>query len=126
MAAANGVIDYFDALDAHHGGEDDSERPRRYPPSLKALKPLISRHFEYIETRNDVHSIGPSDPTLRVATISFVVPHMAASSISQKLANKASWQVQAITMPLDYLAKWALIQKRCGETIVGPLHIYQT
>ena len=35
-----------------------------------------------------MHLIGPSDPTLRAATISFVVPHMAASSISQKLAKK--------------------------------------
>ena len=89
MAAANGVIDYFDALDAHHGGEDDSERPRRISALFKSAEaPNIKTLLEYIETRNDVHLIGPSDPTLRAATISFVVPHMAASSISQKLANK--------------------------------------
>ena len=89
MAAANGVIDYFDALDAHHGGEDDSERPRRISALFKSAEaPHIKTLLEYIETRNDVHLIGPSDPTLRAATISFVVPHMAASSISQKLANK--------------------------------------
>ena len=89
MAAANGVIDYFDALDAHHGGEDDSERPRRISALFKSAEaPHIKTLLEYIETRNDVHLIGPSDPTLRAATISFVVPHMAASSISQRLANK--------------------------------------
>ena len=27
-AAANGVIDYFDALDEHHGDKDDSARPQ--------------------------------------------------------------------------------------------------
>ena len=89
MAAANGVIDYFDALDARHGGEDDSERPRRISALFKSAEaPHIKTLLEYIETRNDVHLIGPSDPTLRAATISFVVPHMATSSISQKLAKK--------------------------------------
>ena len=89
MAAANGVIDYFDALDAHHGGEDDSERPRRIAALFKSAEtPHIKMLLEYIAARNDVHLIGPSDPTLRAATISFVVPRMVASSISRKLADK--------------------------------------
>ena len=29
VAASNGIFDYFDAVDAHHGGQDDSGRPRR-------------------------------------------------------------------------------------------------
>ena len=89
MAAANGVIDYFDALDKHHGGRDDSERPRRVAALFKSAEtPHIKTLLEYIETRDDVHLIGPSDPTLRTATISFVMPDMAARSISQKLAEK--------------------------------------
>ena len=89
MAAANGVIDYFDALDEHHGGRDDSERPRRVAALFKSAEtPHIKDLLEYIETRNDVHLIGPSDPSLRAATISFVVPHMSASIINQKLAGK--------------------------------------
>ena len=88
-AAANGVIDYFDALDEHHGNKDDSERPRRVATLFKSSEtPHIKAFLEYMETRNDVHLIGPSDPSLRAATISFVVPHMSASSISQKLAGK--------------------------------------
>ncbi len=89
MAAANGVIDYFDALDEHHGGKNDSERPRRVATLLKSAEtPHIKALIEYIETRSDVHLIGPSDPSLRAATFSFVVPHMSASSINQKLAGK--------------------------------------
>ena len=89
MAAANGVIDYFDALDQHHGGKDDSERPRRVATLFKSAEtPHIKALLEYIETRNDVHLIGPSDPSLRAATISFVVPHVSASRINQKLAGK--------------------------------------
>ena len=44
--------------------------------------------LEYIESRNDVHLIGPSDPEARAATISFVVPHMKAADIGKKLATK--------------------------------------
>jgi len=89
VAAANGVIDYFDALDAHHGGKDDSERPRRINDLFKSAEtPHIRALLEYIETRNDVHLIGPSDPKARAATISFVVPHMNAADIGKKLANK--------------------------------------
>ena len=89
VAATNGVIDYFDALDAHHGGQDDNERPRRVADLFKSAEtPHIKTILEYIESRNDVHLIGPCDPTQRAATISFVVPHIAASDIGQKLANK--------------------------------------
>lgn len=89
VAAANGIIDYFDALDAHHGGQDDSERPRRITDLFKSAEtPHIRTLLEYIESRNDVHLIGPSDPKARAATISFVVPHMKAADIGKKLATK--------------------------------------
>ena len=89
VAATNGVIDYFDALDAHHGGQDDNERPRRVADLFKSAEtPHIKTILEYIESRNDVHLIGPSDPKARAATISFVVPHMKAADIAKKLATK--------------------------------------
>ena len=49
MAAANGVIDYFDALDAHHGGQDDKDRPSRVAALFKnAETPHIKTLLDYI------------------------------------------------------------------------------
>ena len=89
MAAANGVIDYFDALDAHHGGQDDKDRPSRVAALFKnAETPHIKTLLDYIGSRNDVRLIGPADPARRAATISFVVPHLSAGAIGQRLAYR--------------------------------------
>ena len=89
MAAANGVIDYFDALDAHHGGQDDKDRPSRVAALFKnAETPHIKTLLDYIGSRNDVRLIGPADPAWRAATISFVAPHLSAGAIGQRLADR--------------------------------------
>jgi len=89
MAAANGVIDYFDALDAHHGGQDDQDRPSRVAALFKnAETPHIKTLLDYIGSRNDMRLIGPDDPARRAATISFVVPHLSAGAIGQRLADR--------------------------------------
>jgi cysteine desulfurase family protein (TIGR01976 family) len=89
MAVANGVIDYFDALDAHHGGQDDKDRPSRVAALFKnAETPHIKTLLDYIGSRNDVRLIGPADPARRTATISFVVPHLSAGAIGQRLADR--------------------------------------
>lgn len=89
IAAANGVIDYFDALDAHHGGQDDKDRPSRVAALFKnAETPHIETLLDYIGSRNDVRLIGPADPARRAATISFVVPHLSAGAIGQRLADR--------------------------------------
>jgi len=89
MAAANGVIDYFDALDAHHGGQDDKDRPSRVAALFKnAETPHIKTLLDYIGSRNDVRLIGPAAPARRAATISFVVPHLSAGAIGQRLADR--------------------------------------
>ncbi|NBW04500.1 MAG: aminotransferase class V-fold PLP-dependent enzyme [Alphaproteobacteria bacterium] len=89
MAAANGVIDYFDALDAHHGGQDDKDRPSRVAALFNnAETPYIKTLLDYIGSRNDVRLIGPDDPARRAATISFVVPHLSAGAIGQRLADR--------------------------------------
>ena len=89
MAAANGVIDYFDALDEHHGGQDDKDRPGRVAALFKnAETPHIKTLLDYIGSRNDLRLIGPADPARRAATISFVAPHLSASDIGQRLADR--------------------------------------
>ena len=89
MAAANGVIDYFDALDAHHGGQDDKDRPKRVATLFKnAETPHIKTLLDYLGSRNDVRLIGPDNPARRAATISFVVSHLSAGEIAQRLADR--------------------------------------
>ena len=89
MAAANGVIDYFDALDAHHGGQDDIDRPKRVATLFKkAETPHIKTLLDYLGSRNDVRLIGPDNPAQRAATISFVVSHLSAGEIAQRLADR--------------------------------------
>lgn len=89
MAAANGVIDYFDAVDAHHGGQNDKDRPRRIADLFKSAETQnIETLLDYIGSRNDLLLIGPSDSSRRAATISFVTPNMSADDICRQLAEK--------------------------------------
>jgi selenocysteine lyase/cysteine desulfurase len=88
MAAANGVMDYFDALDAHHGGADDAARPRRVEKRLRdAESPHIKTMLDYIAGRHDIRLIGPATPENKAATISFTAQNLTAHTIGQKLAD---------------------------------------
>lgn len=87
VAAANGMFDYFDAIDAHHGGADDAGRPRRVEKlfrqaEVENLTPLL----EYISSRNDLRLIGPDDPELRAPTVTFTSAHLSSAEIAEKLA----------------------------------------
>jgi selenocysteine lyase/cysteine desulfurase len=75
VAAARGVAEYFDALDAHHGGGDASGRPQRVRERMRGAEvPLAQRLLDYLRDRHDVRLLGPSDATIRAPTVSFV-PH---------------------------------------------------
>lgn len=89
VAAANGIIDYFDALDAHHGGEDDNERPRRVEKLLReAEAPHIETMLDYLISRNDIRLIGPSNHKNRAPTISFTADKISSTEIGKKLADE--------------------------------------
>jgi len=73
IAAVRGVAEYFDALDAHHGGGDIAARPQRVRQLLReAERPLLSRVLDYLESRKDVRLLGPADAGQRAATVAFV------------------------------------------------------
>lgn len=87
VAAANGMFDYFDAIDAHHGGGDDQERPRRveklfHQAEVENLAPLL----DYLSARNDVRLIGGTDPNRRAPTVSFTSNRHTSCDIAKKLA----------------------------------------
>ncbi|XDZ66859.1 aminotransferase class V-fold PLP-dependent enzyme [Alphaproteobacteria bacterium LSUCC0684] len=88
VAASNGMIDYFDALDIHHGGRDEEGRPRRIEKLFRdAEKSNLAPMLEYITARNDLRLIGPSDPALRAPTVAFVSSRLSSQEIARRLAD---------------------------------------
>lgn len=89
IAAMNGMLDYFDALDKHHGGSDDAMRPRR----LESLFHMAERSnlkmlLDYLSNRNDLRLLGPNDPTRRAPTVSFVSSRLSSQEIGRQLADR--------------------------------------
>jgi selenocysteine lyase/cysteine desulfurase len=73
VAAARGVAEYFDAIDAKHGGGDPAGRPQRVRELMRSAEiPLAARVLDFLKSRRDVRVIGPTDATIRAPTISFV------------------------------------------------------
>ncbi|MGC6485117.1 MAG: aminotransferase class V-fold PLP-dependent enzyme [Candidatus Puniceispirillales bacterium] len=88
VAACNGILDYFDALDAHHGGADDAGRPGRVETHCREaemanLAPMLA----YLSGRNDIRLIGPADPQHRAPTVAFTSNQHDAASIATALAT---------------------------------------
>ena len=87
VAAANGMFDYFDAIDVHHGGADDDGRPRRVEhlfrqAEIANLAPML----DYLSGRNDIRLIGSSDATRRAPTVTFTSTRLSSCDIAKKLA----------------------------------------
>jgi selenocysteine lyase/cysteine desulfurase len=78
VAAARGIAEYFDALDAHHlagagGSAAAGARASRVRALLRAAEvPLLTRLLEYLGTRRDLRVLGPTVAEQRAATVSFV------------------------------------------------------
>jgi selenocysteine lyase/cysteine desulfurase len=84
VAAARGIAEYFDALDAHHAsasGTGDggslagaaAARAERVRRLLRGAElPLLATLLEYLGSRRDVRLLGPGVAAERAATVSFV------------------------------------------------------
>ena len=88
IAASNGIIDYFDQLDAHHHGQNNTSTPRRVEKLLrnaeqKIMKPLL----EFVSSRDDLRLIGSTKTKDRAPTISFVSDRQSSRVISEKLSE---------------------------------------
>lgn len=89
IAASNGMLDYFDALDHHHGGHDDAMRPRRVESLFhQAERDNLRVLLDYLGNRNDVRLLGPDDPECRAPTVSFTSSRLSTADIGQKLAER--------------------------------------
>jgi selenocysteine lyase/cysteine desulfurase len=92
IASVNGVIDYFEAIYAHHFGDDE------VPASLKTsrvralfqhterrnLKPLLS----FLSHRRGVHLVGKDVTKHRAPTVSFTVDGRDPADIAAALASQ--------------------------------------
>jgi cysteine desulfurase family protein (TIGR01976 family) len=88
VAAARGVAEYFDALDAHHGGGDLAGRPQRVRTLLReAEKPLLGRLLDYLAARHDLRLLGPADAEQRAATVAIAPLRREPAALVPELAR---------------------------------------
>lgn len=89
VAAMNGMLDYFDAVDSHHGGGNDALRPRRVETIFhQAERENLTILLDYLGNRNDLRLLGPNDPDHRAPTVSFISSRLGSQDIGQKLADR--------------------------------------
>ncbi|MBS0562931.1 MAG: aminotransferase class V-fold PLP-dependent enzyme [Proteobacteria bacterium] len=90
IAASAGIVDYFDALHAHHfAAEPDAARRGR------AVHDLIRAHeasvcqplLDHLAARNDLRLIGPRDAARRAPTVAVALDR-AAEPVSEALARE--------------------------------------
>jgi selenocysteine lyase/cysteine desulfurase len=88
VAAAAGVVDYLDAVYAHHFDDDPESavKGRRlhqlfsdYEVSL--LTPLL----DFLKAREDVLIIGPDDPSIRSSTVTIVPLEKSVEAVAAEL-----------------------------------------
>lgn len=89
VAAARGIAEYFDALDAHHHpSAPPDERPQRVRRLLHgAEQPLLARLLDYLCRRDDVRLLGPADASRRASTVSLVPLRRAPLELVVELAE---------------------------------------
>lgn len=88
VAAVRGMAEYFDALDAHHGGGAAEGRPQRVRELLRAAeRPLLARLLDYLSNRKDLRLLGPADAARRAATVAFVPQRHTPAELVPSLAR---------------------------------------
>lgn len=90
IAAARGIAEYFDALDAHHhAGATLSSRPGRVRQLLRGAElALLEQLLDYLAQRKNLRLIGPSVAGERAATVSFVPLKQEPDALVRALAAR--------------------------------------
>jgi cysteine desulfurase family protein (TIGR01976 family) len=92
IASVNGVIDYFEAIDAHHFGDSErlsSSKTDRvgallHNAEIANLEPLL----EFLKGRKGINLIGKTVTKNRAPTLSFTVDGADPADIAVKLAQQ--------------------------------------
>ena len=96
VAAARGIAEYFDALDAHHGAGggpagagDPGARAARVRALLRGAEvPLLTALLEYLAERGDIRVLGPKVAEQRAATVAFVTETIEPVEVVRALARR--------------------------------------
>ena len=90
VAAARGIAEYFDALDAHHHpGAAPAGRPRRTREALRAAElPLLEKLLGFLGRRGDIRLLGPARAADRAATVAFVPGSLEPKELCERLARR--------------------------------------
>ena len=87
VAAAGGIADYFDALDAHHHVGDAGGRPQRVRELLRtAEQALLARLLDYLGAHPALRLLGSRDASQRAATVAIVPSRRAPAEVAASLA----------------------------------------
>ena len=91
VAAARGIAEYFDVLDAHHGGTAAGGRTARAERVRTLLRsaevPVLAMLLEGLGTLRSVRILGPTNPPQRAATVSFLTA-IEPAEVVQALARR--------------------------------------
>ena len=89
VAAASGIAEYFDALDAHHGGGDDAGRAERVRRLVRSAEnEILVDLLAYLGARRDVRVLGPLGLQGRAPTVSFVPRNVEPQDLHDRLAAR--------------------------------------
>lgn len=91
VAAAQGVLDYFDALHEHHFSSRASHREKS--TDLRALlhgseQPLLTQLLDFIGQHPRLRLVGPADASRRAATVSVLHSSQAPQALAQALVEQ--------------------------------------
>ncbi len=90
VAAARGVAEYLDTLDArHHPGASPGDRPHRMREALRAAElPLLARLLGFLAHRRDIRVLGPTHAAQRAATVAFLPLSIQPRELAGRLARR--------------------------------------
>jgi selenocysteine lyase/cysteine desulfurase len=89
IAAAQGIAEYFDLLDSHHGGKDRATSPGRVRDLLReAETPLLSALLSFLQGRKGLRVLGPTNIDERAATVAFVPSSIDPGEVVRRLAER--------------------------------------
>ena len=87
IAAAQGIAEYFDGLDAAHGGSGVQGRAERVRQLLHTAESTLAQPLlDYLAAHPCVRLLGPADTRERAATIAFVPTRHAPAEVAAGLA----------------------------------------
>lgn len=90
VAAARGIAEYFDRLDAHHHPRAPAAgRAARVRAALRAAEvPLLEQLLTALRGRRDIRLLGPGEAHERAATVSLVPRSVTPAEAGRRLAER--------------------------------------